>query len=110
KSPPSGEYIGKGAFMIYGSRNYVRNIPLSVWIGVRINEEGYKVIVGNDAYVSSNATVYTQLKPGELEGAALVRKLKDLLAEKGGADIAPIIKSIPEGDFLAAMPPGGASL
>jgi len=110
KSPPSGEYIGKGAFMIYGSRNYVRNIPLSVWMGVMINEEGYKVIVGNDAYVSSNATVYIQLKPGELEGTARVRKLKDLLAEKGGPDIAPIIKSIPEGDFLAAMPPGGASL
>jgi len=110
KSPPSGEYLGKGAFMIYGSRNYVRNAPLSIWLGIRITEEGYKVIVGNDSYVESASKVSVQLRPGEMEGSSLIRKLKDLLAEKGGPDIAPIIKSIPDGDFLAAIPPGGSSL
>jgi len=82
KSPPSGEYLGKGAFMIYGSRNYVRNIALSIWLGIRINEEGYKVIVGNETYVKSVANVSVQLRPGEIEGSALIRKLKDILAEK----------------------------
>jgi len=109
KTPPSGEYIGKGAFMIYGSRNYLRNIALSIRIGIKLEEEGYKVIVGNEAYVSANSNVWLQLKPGELEGTALVRKIKDLLAEKGGSEVAQIIKSIPEGDILTALPPGGAS-
>lgn len=109
KTPPSGEYIGKGAFMIYGNRNYVRNAPLSVWIGVKLCEEGYKVIVGNESYVGLNSIASIHLKPGELEGAALVRKVKSALSEKVDQEAARTINSIPEGDILAALPPGGSS-
>lgn len=109
KTPPSGEYIGKGAFMIYGNRNYVRNAPLSVWIGIKLGDEGYKIIVGNESYVGANSIASIHLTPGELEGTSLVRKIKDALSEKAGQDAAKTIKSIPEGDILATLPPGGSS-
>jgi len=38
KTPPSGEYLPRGAFMVRGERNYVRSLPLEVAIGV--DEEG----------------------------------------------------------------------
>ncbi|MCW4021371.1 MAG: ribosome rescue protein RqcH, partial [Candidatus Bathyarchaeota archaeon] len=33
KTPPSGEYLPKGSFMIYGTKNYVRGAPLEVAVG-----------------------------------------------------------------------------
>ncbi|MFB0514320.1 MAG: ribosome rescue protein RqcH, partial [Candidatus Bathyarchaeia archaeon] len=38
KSPPSGQYLKKGSFMIRGAKNYIRNVPLAVAIGVQIKD------------------------------------------------------------------------
>ncbi|RLG21614.1 hypothetical protein DRN74_01790 [Candidatus Micrarchaeota archaeon] len=32
RSAPSGEYLPKGAFMIKGKKNYIRNVPLQLWV------------------------------------------------------------------------------
>ncbi|NIU39543.1 DUF814 domain-containing protein, partial [Candidatus Bathyarchaeota archaeon] len=38
KSPPSGQYLKKGSFIIRGTKNYIRNVPLAVAIGVQIED------------------------------------------------------------------------
>ncbi|MEM0100697.1 MAG: ribosome rescue protein RqcH [Candidatus Methanomethyliaceae archaeon] len=95
KSPPPGEYLGKGAFMIYGERNYVKNIPLSIYLGVQIFENSYKIIVGNEFFVKNNSIAFVKLLPGKYEGKELVKKIKELLLKRANEKYHQIINLIP---------------
>ncbi|MDI9643984.1 MAG: ribosome rescue protein RqcH [Candidatus Verstraetearchaeota archaeon] len=112
KSPPSGEYLGKGAFMVYGERNYVRNVPLRLHLGVLLSNDEYKVIVGvgmGDS-VPSKTSLYVTLRPGGLEGKKLVTAIKERLAQAAGEGNGAKIRAIPDGDLLNLLPPGGAEV
>ncbi|MEM2177612.1 MAG: ribosome rescue protein RqcH [Candidatus Methanomethylicaceae archaeon] len=109
KSPPPGEYLGKGAFMIYGERNYVKNIPLSIYLGVQIFENSYKIIVGNEFFVKNNSIAFVKLLPGKYEGKELVKKIKELLLKRANEKYHQIINLIPENEFLTVIPPGGSN-
>ncbi|MCY0868352.1 MAG: ribosome rescue protein RqcH [Desulfurococcus sp.] len=69
KTPPSGEYLPRGAFMVYGSKNYLR-IPLKLAVGVRLfSDEVYgeyvKVIVGPEELLKGSSIAYAILAPGD---------------------------------------------
>ncbi len=110
KAPPSGEYLGKGAFMIYGERNYVRNIPLEVQIGIILSNDEYKVISGIGDFVRSRTDLWVSLRPGELEGKRLVLAIKDRLGRQAGRDSKEKVAAVPESDILNMLPPGGCIL
>ncbi|MEN3035929.1 MAG: ribosome rescue protein RqcH [Candidatus Methanosuratincola petrocarbonis] len=110
KAPPSGEYLGKGAFMIYGERNYVRNIPLEVQIGIILSNDEYKVISGIGDFVRSRTDLWVSLRPGELEGKRLVLAIKDRLGRQAGRDSKEKVAAVPESDILNMLPPGGCTL
>ncbi len=70
KTPPSGEYLGKGAFMIYGKKNYLKT-ELKLSIGVEeICDPIYglyqRIIVGPEDLVRKKSIVYVELVPGDL--------------------------------------------
>ncbi len=65
KSAPSGQYLPKGAFMVYGKRNYVRGVPLRLAIGVQIyDDKYYELVVGPEDLISKRAAKYAVLIPG----------------------------------------------
>jgi predicted ribosome quality control (RQC) complex YloA/Tae2 family protein len=69
KAPPSGEYLAKGSFMVYGRRNYV-TIPLELSLGLEKVESSvygvyYRVIVGPEELVGERSVGYVVLKPGD---------------------------------------------
>jgi len=111
KTPPSGEYLGKGAFMIYGTRNYVRNIPLSLLLGVRFSEGAFGIIVGGEEFVKGSTPSYAVLTPGALKGADLAEKVREAAAGRAPSDLERrIIRAIPDGEIGSVVPPGGCSV
>ena len=42
KTPQSGEFVARGAFIIRGSRNYLRGIPLKIAVGI-VDYEGERI-------------------------------------------------------------------
>lgn len=108
KTPPAGEYLGKGAFMIYGERNYVRNVPLTIFLGVQIKNESFKVLVGNESFIKKTCASYVKLVPGDLSGSALIRKIKSLLIQRADPILSQLINAIPDGEIAAQLPPGGS--
>ncbi|MDI9608818.1 MAG: ribosome rescue protein RqcH [Candidatus Verstraetearchaeota archaeon] len=110
KAPPSGEYLGKGAFMIYGERKYVRNIPLEIQLGIILSNGEYKVIAGVGEFVRSRADLWVGLRPGGLEGKRLVLAIKDRLGRQADRDSKEKIAAVPESDILNMLPPGGCAL
>ncbi|MCQ5340199.1 MAG: NFACT family protein [Candidatus Methanomethylicia archaeon] len=108
KKPPSGEFLKKGSFMIYGERNYIRNVPLILFLGVKIVDKEFKIIVGNENFVKNNSIAFVKLVPGDLKGEILARKIKELLIKRASNEYREIINAIPNNEILSKLPPGGA--
>jgi predicted ribosome quality control (RQC) complex YloA/Tae2 family protein len=75
KKPPSGEYISKGGFMIYGKKNYVRNIPLRIAVGIQKLDEGLtRFLVGSIDTVEKNSFPVMILEPGDKRAYEVAKK------------------------------------
>jgi predicted ribosome quality control (RQC) complex YloA/Tae2 family protein len=110
KTPPSGEYLGKGAFMIYGERNYVKNVPLVLFLSVMFSEEGYRIMITANERQGKPEAPVVRVTPGELTGPELVTKVKGMLASRAGENYARLIRRIPPQEIEYSLPSEGCSL
>ncbi len=79
KSGPSGESVPHGAFFVVGKRNWFRNTPLKVAIGIIVGEETTFVGGPVDA-VKAKTKTYLVILPGDLAGKELLKQiLKSLM-------------------------------
>jgi Predicted RNA-binding protein homologous to eukaryotic snRNP len=81
KTPPSGEYIGRGSFMVRGERIHYRNLPLQIAIGLQVEPE-VQVIGGPPASIQKHARVWVRLRPGAYEPNDMAKKVVRLLKER----------------------------
>ncbi|MCS7138746.1 MAG: NFACT RNA binding domain-containing protein, partial [Crenarchaeota archaeon] len=61
KKAPSGQYLPKGAFMVYGEKNFIRNVEMKLWIGITENNE---IVYGCFEKVKSKCVRYAYIIPG----------------------------------------------
>ncbi|WP_054853397.1 NFACT RNA binding domain-containing protein [Vulcanisaeta distributa] len=87
KRAPSGEYLGKGSFMIYGTRGgWIRNAELSLGVGVRIdslnNSTLVRLITAPPSVIGSLSSYYVILRPGTKDRVNVSREIYDLFRGK----------------------------
>jgi len=104
KSPPSGEYLPKGAFMVYGKKNYIRNVALKLALGIEIYDNSYRVIVGSEDTVKSKTKYYTILIPGDEDPYTVARKVKEKLLSKCSEREKYIIESVDLNEIAMRIP------
>ncbi|MEK6902842.1 MAG: NFACT RNA binding domain-containing protein, partial [archaeon] len=63
KKAPSGESLGKGAFMIYGEREWF-DPPLRLGLGVQSLSDGYRIVSGPLACVKAHSQHVIEVLPG----------------------------------------------
>ena len=79
KSGPSGESVPHGAFFVVGKRNWLRNVPLRVAVGIIVGEETSFVGGPVDA-VKAKTKAYLVIVPGDSNGKELLKQiLKSLM-------------------------------
>lgn len=106
KTPESGEYVAKGAFVIRGKRNYYKDVPVGAALGLVLNEEK-KLIGGPMTAVKSRAQFIIEIEPGEFNQNDLSKKIYRFLLEK--FDDKKLIQGIASPDKIAMfLPPGGS--
>jgi predicted ribosome quality control (RQC) complex YloA/Tae2 family protein len=108
KSPPSGEYLSKGAFMVYGPRNYLR-VPLVLGIGLKlycdqVYGEYVKVIAGNPDTVKETSLSYVYVVPGEVSIESAKREIARRLVENAYRRTGVLYSNIEE--VLKSVIPG----
>ncbi|MDR1993280.1 MAG: NFACT family protein [Nitrososphaerota archaeon] len=81
KSGPSGESIPHGAFFVVGKRNWYRNTPLRVAIGVLVDNETCFVGGPIDS-VKAKTKTYVVLLPGDYQGKELLQMIMRLITAK----------------------------
>jgi predicted ribosome quality control (RQC) complex YloA/Tae2 family protein len=110
KSPPSGEYIAKGSFMIRGERTYYRNVSLRIAIGISRPPDG-QVIGGPPVAVMRHARVWVTLKPGRYEAEDIARKTARILREHLPPEDQKALRGVLKTERIAAfVPPGGSEI
>ncbi len=106
KTPESGEYVPKGAFVIRGKRNYYKDVMLSAALGIIFNGEK-RLIGGPVSAVKSKAKFVIEVEPGEYNQNDLSKKIYRMLNDK--FEDKKLIKTIASPDKIAVfLPPGGS--
>lgn len=106
KTPPSGQFLKKGSFMIRGTKNFVRGVPLHVAVGVKVDEKQMIVIGGPPNAVAQQTEVYVEIVPGEQKSGQLAKKVRYQLSRKVSEDLVRIVTSIPLEEFQRVIPLG----
>lgn len=75
KQAPSGEYIAHGAFMIYGKKNFIKDVELRIAVGVSFSPLG--VISGQVDNVRRKAKYYAILIPGDKSKDDIAKEIKE---------------------------------
>ena len=87
KSPPPGQYLKKGSFVIQGPKNYIRHVPLQVAIGIKIEKEHPMVIGGPPEAIMKQTNIYVKMVPGNHASSKLAKQIKNLLAKQVPRDM-----------------------
>ncbi len=105
KRPPSGEYLGRGMFMIYGSRNYLRGVNLNIAIGIELKDNTITIIGGPTSAIKKKSIIYIDLVPGYTPSGKIVKEIKNIFLKKK-KEFSTAIKRIDLTDIQQFLPPG----
>ncbi|MFX0067629.1 MAG: ribosome rescue protein RqcH [Candidatus Hodarchaeota archaeon] len=109
-SPPSGEYLAKGAIIIKGERNYVRGVPLKLAVGIQFENEHIIPICGPVNAIESQTRVFAVITPGDLKFGQLVKSLKAEMIQKLPKARKERVQAILPTKFQNIIPPGGGQI
>jgi len=99
KDPESGEYLGTGAFVIRGERDYMRNLSVSVAVGC-LERDGEAVPMGGPVTaIQEHCTHFVEVRPGDTKKSELAKQIQHHLHEATGEDfdLDRIARSLPPG-------------
>ena len=92
KKAPSGEYIGRGAFMIYGKKNYIKDLELRYAVGIQLNP--LRVISGPVENVRRKARYYAVLIPGDYSKDEISKRIRKFLIDVSMEKDKPIVEQV----------------
>ncbi len=105
KSPPAGEYLARGAFMVYGRKNYLPPVPLRLALGLAVDEEGAPyVVVGPEDLVASRSLAYVVLEPGDLRVEEAAEEIRQALARVLPAESKHLALGLPLEEIARRLP------
>lgn len=93
KTALSGEYIPKGAFMIYGKKNFITPV-LKLFVGKMKDD---KIMSGPETSVKKHCSKHVEIIQGKDKTSAIAKKIKSIL---DADDLDEIVRVIPQGSKL----------
>jgi predicted ribosome quality control (RQC) complex YloA/Tae2 family protein len=100
QEPESGEYLPKGAFIIRGDRNYIRNVKIEVAIGpYEIEEDVYVPMAGPVEAIEQNCPGFIEIEPGRTKKSDIAKEIRSYFKEQDfDLDLDYIVRSLPPGE------------
>jgi predicted ribosome quality control (RQC) complex YloA/Tae2 family protein len=106
KSPPPGQYLEKGSFIVHGKKNLLKKIPLSIAIGIAIKENQITIIGGPTQLAKKQIINYVEVIPGKEPSSSLAKQIRQLLTEKAPAELRKQIMATPLEEIQNFIPSG----
>ena len=106
KSAPTGQSMGKGSFMIYGTRNFIKVSSLKLAIGIIKADESFLLVCGPPEPIKKQCVCYAVIEPG---GSVISDVAKQIRAEFHKTD-ENFRKLFTIDDFVRALPTGSSKV
>ncbi len=110
KTPPAGQFLEKGSFLIQGSKNYVRKVALRIGIGLLMKDGRLEVIKGPVEAVSKQTGIFVEVVPGQEAAKVLIKRIRHELSQKVPKRWREGVFSIPSEEFQGLVPFGRGQL
>ncbi|WP_336135768.1 ribosome rescue protein RqcH [Natronomonas amylolytica] len=108
KTPESGEYIEKGSFVIRGDREYYRDVPVGVSVGIKC-EPDTRVIGGPPSAIEPKVETSVRLEPGQYAQNDIAKRLYRTFRER--FEDTSFVRKIASADKIQEFcPPGGSTM
>jgi predicted ribosome quality control (RQC) complex YloA/Tae2 family protein len=110
KTAESGEYLSRGSFVVRGERQWYRDVPLEVVIGLQ-KTPLTRIIGGPASSITRICDLYVALRPGTFEPNDIAKKVVRSLRDRLSADDQKALKFALNTEAVAGfVPPGGSDL
>jgi predicted ribosome quality control (RQC) complex YloA/Tae2 family protein len=108
KTPPSGEYLPKGSFMITGEREWYRDMELKLAVGVKVDQEEKDagVLSGPVMAMRKNCDYFVTIRPGFKKSMELAGTIRNRILIKSRPEDKQLIEDIPLDEFQVVIPSG----
>ena len=106
KAAPSGQTMGKGSFIIEGTRNYNKITTLKLAVGILQKEEDYLLVCGPPEPIKKTCVCYVVIEPGSIEIADMGKRIR---ANFVGVD-EKFAKMFLVDDYVRVLPTGGSKI
>lgn len=106
KQAPTGEYIARGAFMIYGKKNYFRALALKTSIGFSLKDNAAEVISGPEQALKTYCRMIINLVPGDEKSSDAAKEVLKIFKYKEGE----IVDNFSVDDIIRLLPVGGLKI
>lgn len=112
KTPPSGTSLPKGSFMIYGQREWFRDVEVKMAIGVLVDRPSRmaEAIAGPVMAMRAYAKYFVTVKAGETPATELAKQVRDRLGYKATPEYRELIEKIPLESIERLIPSGTGTL
>lgn len=109
-TPPSGEHLPAGSVMLYGTKNYIRNVSVELSVGVLLEEEYAIPISGPPSAIEVQTEYFVRVIPGSEKKGQLVKEIQNRLKAMVPDDQVQLINQIPQEDLMRVLPAGGGRI
>jgi predicted ribosome quality control (RQC) complex YloA/Tae2 family protein len=106
KAAPTGQSMGKGSFMIYGTRNFIKVASLKLAVGIMKEGENFLLISGPVEPIKKNCLCYVIIEPGCSLISDVAKKIR---AEFNKSD-EKFQKLFVVDDYVRALPTGSSKI
>ena len=110
ETAPSGEYIPKGGVIVRGERTFIKNNPLKIAIGVKIENDFALPLSGPLPAISNQTENYITVVPGEISSGKLARHIKEILLRHAKDNDKNKIKKLPVDEITRILPSGNSKI
>ena len=106
KAAPTGQSMGKGSFMIYGTRNFIKVSSLKLAVGVLKIDENFLLVCGPPEPIKKKCVCYAIVEPG---GSVISDVAKKIRAEFNKTDDS-FQKLFTIDDYVRVLPTGSSKV
>ena len=106
KAAPSGQTMGKGSFIIEGTRNYNKITTLKLGIGILQKEEDYLLVCGPPEPIKKTCVCYVVIEPGSIEIADMGKRIRANFVRVDEK----FTKMFLVDDYVRVLPTGGSKI
>jgi len=76
KAAPTGQSMGKGSFMIYGTRNFIKVSSLKLAVGILQEADDFLLVCGPPGPIKKKCICYSVIEPGGSTISDIAKKMR----------------------------------